>query len=308
MVRTLVLVSLLLPAAAPARQINPEKDRPAGPAPISVCELRAKDGFAKYFGEEVMVSGDIDANMELTLFSSEGCDQSVLLKEAEPLGGDSEVLAAIRVGIEAKRNCNDERPLHAVVLGRLDMLSNEYGSFYQFTVTNVLSAEFNLGVSKVCQLRREPQKGPTIYPFPERLEFEGRVMAYDWPGHTFPGFENIHIEHLLVHVDEISSGKLAPYIRVDFWGVTHLDEYKLPKAVFEAGNKFRFSVVPPSMAAADDETCGGLSQETIRFVDENDKNLEEISALTILEPTRQLPALRTLPCYVVQKNGIVVEQ
>ena len=63
---------------------------------------------------------------------------------------------------------------------------------------------------------------------------DGRIVAYNWVSHSFPGFENIYIDHFIVDVTNVLNGNVPQKrIRVDFWGVSHLPEYNLPPKAFE---------------------------------------------------------------------------
>ena len=112
---------------------------------------------------------------------------------------------------------------------------------------------------------------------------EGRIVAYDWATHKFPGPEGIYIEHFIVDVASVVSGSLPDKrIRVDFWGVANLAEYNLPSEVFEPDHVWRIYLRSEQLQPINKEVCDTKVQETIASVDETGKEIERNSAITTL--------------------------
>ncbi len=273
---------------------------------VSVCALRALGGFAKYSGDVVTVTGEVDANAEFTLLSGKVCDRGVMLKFGVPTpNSDSERFSRFRSAVESKIGCYEDRPLEVELSGKLDMQSNTYGNFYTFTVVDVRKVDFGEGRSRTCVPSTSTPQAPSRNAFPEPYDVDGRVVAFHWPSHVFPGFENIHIEHFVVQLnDRTAVGAEPRFIRVDFWGAPHLDDYRLPDAVYEQGHLWRWHLVPLSMASVEDELCTDDVQQTMSFVDISGKEIRRETAFKVLAAAPDLPAFATLPCYVVKKAGL----
>lgn len=112
---------------------------------------------------------------------------------------------------------------------------------------------------------------------------EGRVGAFNWASHMMPGFENIYIDHFIVEVKKVLRGTLPErWIRVDFWGVSHLPEYNLPATAFQSGPSWRLYLRPADESLENPEVCGKDVLETISSVDESGRELEKTSAITSL--------------------------
>jgi hypothetical protein len=133
---------------------------------------------------------------------------------------------------------------------------------------------------------------------------EGRVRAYNWVS-RMPGFENIYVDHLIVDVTRVLKGEIPQSrIRVDFWGVSHLAEYNLPREAFEVDQVWRMYLRPAATSPGNEEVCRGDVQEAISFVDEKTrKEVERQSAIVPIGGTKE--ALMTyvgLPCFEVHKQ------
>jgi hypothetical protein len=281
------------------------KSEESNKAVLSVCDLRAPGAFPEYQGSIVTVAGQLDANDEVTLLSSDECAGAVYLIDDQSLKeADPSIALAYRAGVDAKRSCRDERPFRVVLRGRLDLGSYEFGLLYGFKVADVLESDFSAGVSRACAYKTAPARGPARTFFPERLEIEGHVAAFHWPGRVFPGFEGIHIEHLVVLVDKVLKGEAAPrFIRADFWAFHDNEDYTLPDAVFEAGHLFHFNVTSPSAASAEHESCQADVQQVVKFTDEEQHTSVGIMpAFTLLDSSQALPTFRSLPCYELTKK------
>ena len=134
------------------------------------------------------------------------------------------------------------------------------------------------------------------------LVVEGRIVAYNWVTHSFPGFENIYIDHFIVDVASVISGALPDKrIRVDFWGVSHLSDYILPTEIFEPGHVWRMYLRPENQQPINDEVCSKEVQETFSFVDEAGKEVETKSAITALAD-RESPSYTGLRCFEAHKQ------
>lgn len=277
---------------------------------FSVCDLRSDRGFARFYDEIATVTGQVEATSALTLLLGQGCDQTVQLVESESLRKqNSPALTALRSGIEAKIACRDERPLRVVVKGKLEMADAAGDLLYTLKATSVVKVEFLSGRSPNCPLPATSAATSLHWLFPEPLDIEGRIIAYHWANHVFPGFENIHIEHFVVRVERVIEGHSVPkYIRVDFWGAPHLDEYRLPDEIFEKGNLWRMYLVPHSAASVSEETCQPDVDLTITNVDENGREIGKESAFSSIETVSDLPDFGSLPCYVVKKENISLVQ
>ncbi len=126
---------------------------------------------------------------------------------------------------------------------------------------------------------------------------EGRIIAYNWVTHTMPGFEDIYIDHFIVDVTNVLSGRLLPKrIRVDFWGVSHLPDYNLPTQAFEAGSVWRLYLRAADELPINPEVCGKDVQETITSVDEAGRDVDKRSAITTLTGETSL-TYAGLPCF-----------
>ncbi len=131
---------------------------------------------------------------------------------------------------------------------------------------------------------------------------EGRIVAYDWVTHMFPGFESIYVDHFIVEVTGIVSGKLAARrIRVDFWGVSHLPDYNLSPKAFEAGPVWRMYLRPADGPSSNQEVCTQDVQESIAGVDEAGRELRRDSAITVIAG-EGTPTFVGLPCFEVRKQ------
>jgi hypothetical protein len=98
-----------------------------------------------------------------------------------------------------------------------------------------------------------------------------------------PGFENIYVDHFIVHVTNVRRGEVAERrIRVDFWGVSHLPEYNLPAHVFDRGPLWRMYLRPAGDSPGNSEVCSKDVQETISSVDDAGLEFEKTSAITAL--------------------------
>lgn len=112
---------------------------------------------------------------------------------------------------------------------------------------------------------------------------EGRIVAYDWATHEFPGFEGIYIDHFIIDVASVVSGSLPDKrIRVDFWGVANLAEYNLPSEVFEPDHVWRIYLRSEQLQPINKEVCDTEVQATIASVDETGKEIERNSTITTL--------------------------
>jgi hypothetical protein len=128
---------------------------------------------------------------------------------------------------------------------------------------------------------------------------EGRIVAYNW---ATPGFENIYIEHFIVDVASVVSGRLLDKrIRVDFWGVSHLPDYNLPSQVFEPDHVWRIYLRSADQQPINQEVCGKEVQETISFVDEAGRDVERRSAITALAGNES-PSYTGLRCFEARKQ------
>lgn len=115
------------------------------------------------------------------------------------------------------------------------------------------------------------------------IVIEGDVVAYNWVS-RIPAFENIYVDHLIVDVRRVLSGVLAQTrIRVDFWGVSHLPAYNLPREIFSAPQTLRLYLRPAGQPPENREVCDGDVQESVPFVDENGQQVETESAVVPLE-------------------------
>jgi len=140
MVRVAAIPALLIAAiSANAQKLPTHKAEPI----FSVCDLRSDGGFARFHDENVTVTGELEATPNLTLLVSRSCDQAVQLVESKSLRAiSSPTLTAFRRGIEAKIGCHEERPLHLVVKGGLDMADGAGDLLYTLTITDLLKVEF----------------------------------------------------------------------------------------------------------------------------------------------------------------------
>jgi hypothetical protein len=303
MIRIASVLALVIAAVPASAQRKPV--RKAEPT-FSVCDLRSEGGFAKFYDEIVTVTGEVDATPDLTLLVSRGCDQAVQLVESESLRKQSSpILESFRSGIEEKTGCRDERPFQVALRGKLEMSRGAGDLLYTFRVTRVLKVEFLGGRSLNCPVLANPGPTPLHWLFPEPLDMEGRIVAYDWAADFFPGFENIHIEHFVVRVERVFNGpQSAKYIRVDFWGAPHIEDYRLPSAIFEKGHLWRMYLVPPSAATVSKETCQPDVDLTVTNVDEDGKEIEKEPSFRSLETVADLPDFRSLPCYVLRKQDL----
>ncbi len=131
---------------------------------------------------------------------------------------------------------------------------------------------------------------------------DGRIVAYNWVSHSFPGFENIYVDHLIVDVTSVINGTVPQErIRVDFWGVSHLPEYNLTPKAFEPGSVWRMYLRPADAPPANDEVCGREVQESISSVDEAGRELKKESAIKVLAGG-STPTYSGLPCFEVHKQ------
>jgi hypothetical protein len=303
-----VAVLLLLCDSLPVIAQNNANENVKPMSVLSVCDLRAPNGFATYYNTLVAVAGQIDAVPEVTVLSGGGCDKGVLIVEAESLQkSNSPLLTVFRARIKGEMGCHSGRPLHAVVRGRLGMTENANGRFYKFTVVEVLKAVTE-DASTACPPvgKLEPSPAPKV--FPEPVQVVGRVIAFHGANHVFADFERIHIEHFIIRIErEINDKPAPPYVRVDFFwgGAPHLEDYKLPDTFFEPGHVWRLKLIPPSMASIENETCRADVDYSIT-ADENGREVGIGSAFTVLESAIDMPTLGDLPCYVVRKDDIVL--
>lgn len=131
---------------------------------------------------------------------------------------------------------------------------------------------------------------------------DGRIVAYNWVSHSFPGFENIYADHLIVDVLNVVRGTVPQKrIRVDFWSVSNLSDYNLPKEVFERGRVWRIYLRPAASPPPNDEVCGKDVPETISDVDETGRKLGEHSAIQVLND-EEAPTYTGLPCFEARKQ------
>lgn len=131
---------------------------------------------------------------------------------------------------------------------------------------------------------------------------EGRIEAYNWVTHTLPGFENIYIDHFIVDVASVISGRLPDKrIRVDFWGVSHLPDYNLRPEVFQPDHVWRMYLRSENQQPINQEVCGKEVLETISFVDEATREVEKKSAITVLAGDES-PNYTGLLCFEAHKQ------
>lgn len=132
---------------------------------------------------------------------------------------------------------------------------------------------------------------------------EGRIMAYNWVSHTFPGLlENIYLDHFIVDVTALVSGSVPQKrIRVDFWGVTNLPEYNLPPNVFEPGHLWRMYLRPAGEPPDHYSVCTKDVQESISSVDPSGREFEKRSAIKVLTDLDS-PTYANLPCFEVRRQ------
>ena len=298
-----VLVFIIAAIAASAQTKLPSKAEPI----FSVCDLRSDGGFAKFYDEIVTVSGQVEAKSGQALLLGQECNQTVQLVESESLRKqNSPTLIAFRNGIEAKVGCRDERPLRVIVRGKFEMAHAGGDLLYTLEAASVVRAEFLNGRSLNCSLPTNPILS-LDWLFPEPLDVEGRVVAYHWANHVFPGFEGIHIEHFVLRVERVLAGHSDPkYLRVDFWGASHLDEYRLPDEIFEEGKLWRMYLVPHSAASVSKETCQPDVDLTITYVDENGREIGKEPTFSSLDTVSDLPDFGSLPCYVLRKENLSI--
>jgi hypothetical protein len=131
---------------------------------------------------------------------------------------------------------------------------------------------------------------------------DGQIVAYNWVSHTFPGSEGIYADHFIVDVINVLSGNVTQKrIRVDFWGVSHMPEYKLPPKAFEPDSVWRMYLRPAAMSPSNDEVCAKDVQELITNVDETGRELSKESAIKVLIG-KDTPTYADLPCYETHKQ------
>jgi hypothetical protein len=134
------------------------------------------------------------------------------------------------------------------------------------------------------------------------LVVEGRIVAYNWVSHAFPGFENIYIDHFIVDVTTVVSGNLPDKrVRVDFWGVSHLPDYNLPSQVFGTDHIWRIYLRSENQQPINQEVCGKEVQETISFVNEGGREVERESAITALAGNES-PSYTGLRCFEAHRQ------
>lgn len=145
-------------------------------------------------------------------------------------------------------------------------------TFRNETVVFVKSESGGFEIGNVRQEPFPPRSGSITDYMKSRLTcppvvIEGRIVAYNWVSHSFTGFENIYADHFIVDVLKVVRGTVPQKrIRVDFWGVSHLPEYNLPKEVFERGGVWKMYLRPAASPPSNDEVCRKDVQETISAV------------------------------------------
>ena len=131
---------------------------------------------------------------------------------------------------------------------------------------------------------------------------DGRIVAYNWVSHSFPGGEGIYADHFIVDVTNVLCGNVPEKrIRVDFWGVRHLPEYNLLPKAFESGSVWRMYLRPAAMPPSNDEVCEKDVQESISNVDEAGREFSKESAIKVLIG-KDTPSYAGLPCYETNKQ------
>lgn len=110
------------------------------------------------------------------------------------------------------------------------------------------------------------------------LVVEGKLAAYDWAS-QMPAFENIYVDHLIVDVTRVLRGTLTERrIRVDFWGVSHLPDYNLPKDAYTRPGIWRMYLRAADRPPKNSDVCSQDVQERVSFVDESGQEAETQSA------------------------------
>lgn len=136
------------------------------------------------------------------------------------------------------------------------------------------------------------------------LILEGKVIAFNWAS-RMPAFENIYIDHFIVDVTKVLSGTLPEgRIRVDFWGVSHLPEYNLPKDAFAAPQVWRMYLRAADDPPQNSEVCDKDVQETVSFVDEETgREVENQSAIAPLDgASGRTMTYAGPPCFEAKKQ------
>ena len=130
------------------------------------------------------------------------------------------------------------------------------------------------------------------------IVIEGSVEAYNWVSHIFPGFENIYVDNLLVKVHRALRGhNIGAKIRVDFWGVSHLSRYNLPKELYTPGS-WRLYLRDISDPPENQEVCQGDVQSVVRSVDESGEEVDSQPATVRVSDGKMAPVeFKGLRCY-----------
>jgi hypothetical protein len=134
---------------------------------------------------------------------------------------------------------------------------------------------------------------------------EGKVAAYDWVSHAFPGAEGIYADYLIVNVTKTLGGEIhQSTIRIDSWGERSSSDdsrYSLPKDLFKPGTVWRMYLRTAEEVPKNSGICDGPVQETISSVDEHGNEIRRDSAITVLDSEKSL-TYAGLPCFEVHKE------